>query len=169
MLVLVTYDVSTESGAGRRRLRRVAKVCQNYGQRVQKSVFECVVDPAQWVKLRRDLMTEADGVEDSLRFYFLGSNWERRVEHVDARACSAPLAAARSWWQVQRRRHLAAALCQFPSVLPPRRRLKSATSVKFATPTRVAFARKSRPSLARLRITAAVRFQSRDFLPVIAW
>jgi CRISPR-associated protein Cas2 len=72
MLVLVTYDVSTESGAGRRWLRRVARVCQNYGQRVQKSVFECVVDPAQWVKLRSDLMAEADGVEDSLRFYFSG-------------------------------------------------------------------------------------------------
>src|SRR5882672_2091615 len=55
---------------------------QNHGQRVQKSVFECVVDPAQWVKMRRDLVSEADGLEDSLRFYFLGSNWERRVEHV---------------------------------------------------------------------------------------
>ena len=85
MMVLVTYDVSTESGAGRRRLRRVAKVCQSHGQRVQKSVFECVVDPAQWVKLRRDLITEADGAEDSLRFYFLGANWERRVEHIGAK------------------------------------------------------------------------------------
>ena len=84
MLVLVTYDVSTESAAGRRRLRRVAKVCQNNGQRVQKSVFECVVDPAQWVKMRHALMAEADGKEDSLRFYFLGSNWEHRVEHVGA-------------------------------------------------------------------------------------
>ena len=84
MLVIVCYDVNTETREGRRRLRRVAKVCEGTGQRVQKSVFECVVDPEQWVKLRRDLMAEADGVEDSLRFYFLGSNWERRVEHVGA-------------------------------------------------------------------------------------
>lgn len=90
MLVLVTYDVNTETEAGRRRLRRVAKVCENFGQRVQKSVFECLVDPAQWTRLRAQLLTEADGQLDSLRFYFLGQNWKRRVEHVGARAAYDP-------------------------------------------------------------------------------
>jgi len=81
MMVLVTYDVNTETPAGRRRLRRIAKTCQNYGQRVQFSVFECNVDPAQWVKLRSRLMHEMDPKLDSLRFYFLGSNWQGRIEH----------------------------------------------------------------------------------------
>ena len=84
MLVLVTYDVRTESDGGRRRLRRVAKVCQNYGQRVQNSAFECLVEPAQWARLRQRLFKEADPEQDSLRFYFLGKNWKRRVEHVGA-------------------------------------------------------------------------------------
>jgi CRISPR-associated protein Cas2 len=82
MLVLITYDVSTDSEAGQRRLRRVAKVCEDYGQRVQKSVFECLVDPEQWVKLKSRLLKEANLDEDSLRFYFLGKNWKVRVEHV---------------------------------------------------------------------------------------
>ena len=81
MLVVVCYDVSTEEAEGRRRLRRVAKVCKNYGQRVQFSVFECEVDPAQWVVLRRKLINEIDPESDSLKFYFLGSNWKRRMEH----------------------------------------------------------------------------------------
>ncbi|NTU54607.1 MAG: CRISPR-associated endonuclease Cas2 [Chlorobiaceae bacterium] len=81
MLVLVAYDVNTETPAGRRRLRRIAKTCQNYGQRVQFSVFECNVDPAQWVKLRARLVHEMDPKLDSLRFYFLGSNWQGRIEH----------------------------------------------------------------------------------------
>jgi CRISPR-associated protein Cas2 len=85
MLVLVTYDVNTETPAGRRRLRRIAKTCQNYGQRVQFSVFECNVDPAQWVKLRAKLLHEMDPKLDSLRFYFLGSNWQGRVEHEGAK------------------------------------------------------------------------------------
>lgn len=85
MLVVVTYDVSTETPEGQRRLRRVAKACQDYGQRVQYSVFECLVEPAQWVQLRARLLEEADLSEDSLRFYFLGSNWRRRVEHVGAK------------------------------------------------------------------------------------
>lgn len=85
MLVLVSYDVSTVSGAGPRRLHRVAKTCKNYGQRVQYSVFECIVDPAQWTVLRQKLIDEIDPREDSLRFYFLGSNWKRRVEHVGAK------------------------------------------------------------------------------------
>ncbi len=84
MLVLVTYDVSTETSDGQRRLRRVSKACENYGQRVQKSVFECVVDPAQWARLRQRLIKETKPSEDSLRFYFLGKNWKNRVEHVGA-------------------------------------------------------------------------------------
>ena len=84
MLVLITYDVATETPGGQRRLRRVAKVCQNYGQRVQKSVFECLVDPTQWAVLRERLVKEIEPNEDSLRFYFLGKNWKPRVEHVGA-------------------------------------------------------------------------------------
>jgi len=86
MLVLVTYDVTTETLAGQRRLRRVAKVCQNFGQRVQKSVFECLVDPAEWIRLRERLVKEINTGEDSLRFYFLGKNWKQRVEHVGSGA-----------------------------------------------------------------------------------
>ena len=81
MMVLVTYDVNTESAAGRKRLRRVAKQCKSWGQRVQKSVFECLVDPAQWAELRRRLVTEMNDQEDSIRFYFLGATWRRKVEH----------------------------------------------------------------------------------------
>lgn len=81
-MVLVTYDVTTESLEGRRRLRRVARVCESWGQRVQRSVFECVVDPAQWARLRWMLVSEIDPAEDSLRFYFLGKGWRNRVEHV---------------------------------------------------------------------------------------
>ncbi len=84
MLVLVSYDVSVEEN-GQKRLRRVAKACKNYGQRVQYSVFECVVDPAQWTVLKQELMDEIDPELDSLRFYFLGSNWKRRVEHIGAK------------------------------------------------------------------------------------
>jgi CRISPR-associated protein Cas2 len=85
VMVLVTYDVTTETPEGRSRLRRVAKVCEDYGQRVQNSVFECLVEPAQWVALREKLENEIDATEDSLRFYFLGANWKRRVEHVGAK------------------------------------------------------------------------------------
>ena len=84
MLVLVSYDVSIDKG-GQRRLRRVAKACKDYGQRVQYSVFECIVDPAQWAVLRQRLMDEIDPELDSLRFYFLGSNWKRRVKHIGAK------------------------------------------------------------------------------------
>ncbi len=85
MFVIVSYDVSTEDPAGQRRLRRVAKACKDYGQRVQYSVFECIVDPAQWTKLKNRLMSEVDVEKDSLRFYYLGSNWKRRVEHFGAK------------------------------------------------------------------------------------
>lgn len=85
MLMLVTYDVNTQDPAGRRRLRRVAKACQDLGQRVQNSVFECEVDPAQWSKLRARLLEEIDTEKDSLRFYRLGADGKRRVEHVGAK------------------------------------------------------------------------------------
>ena len=85
MFVLVSYDVSTTTPAGRRRLRRVAKVCEDFGQRVQNSVFECILDPASWALLRDRLLQEANLEEDSLRFYFLGSNWRSRVEHCGAK------------------------------------------------------------------------------------
>jgi CRISPR-associated protein Cas2 len=85
MMVLVTYDVNTESSAGTKRLRHVAKACSNAGQRVQKSVFECLVDPAQWTMLKAELEGIINPEEDSLRYYFLGSNWKRRVEHVGAK------------------------------------------------------------------------------------
>ncbi|MGE9984801.1 CRISPR-associated endonuclease Cas2 [Desulfovibrio sp. SGI.169] len=85
MLVLVSYDVNTEDAAGRRRLRRIARHCQSWGQRVQFSVFECVVDPAQWKHLRAALLSEMDREKDSLRFYFLGSSWRSKVEHWGAK------------------------------------------------------------------------------------
>jgi CRISPR-associated protein Cas2 len=85
MMVLVSYDVALTDKTGARRLRRVAKACKDYGQRVQYSVFECVLDPAQWVKFRDRLISEIDKEQDSLRFYFLGANWERRIEHVGAK------------------------------------------------------------------------------------
>lgn len=81
MMVLVTYDVSTETSAGRRRLSKIAKACKDYGLRAQKSIFECEIDPAQWVKLKSKLLNIINSKEDSLRFYYLGSNWERKVEH----------------------------------------------------------------------------------------
>jgi CRISPR-associated protein Cas2 len=81
MLVVVSYDVSTTTPAGRKRLRLVAKACKNYGLRVQNSVFECLIDPDQWVALRAELLDIAYLKEDSLRFYFLGKEWQNRVEH----------------------------------------------------------------------------------------
>ena len=81
MMVVVSYDVSTLDAKGRRRLRRVARICTDYGQRVQNSVFQCLVDPEQWTMLRGRLLRIYNREEDSLRFYFLGSNWKNRVEH----------------------------------------------------------------------------------------
>lgn len=86
MMVLVTYDISTETPAGQKRLRRVAKVCQDYGQRVQESVFECLLDPAQLIQLKHRLTELIDTEKDSLRFYQLGDRWSGRVEHVGAKA-----------------------------------------------------------------------------------
>lgn len=82
MMILITYDVNTESEDGKRRLQKVAKVCQNYGQRVQKSVFECLVDPAQLRRLRYSLERIIDKEKDSIRYYNLGNEWRNRVEHV---------------------------------------------------------------------------------------
>ena len=86
MLVLITYDVKTEDSAGRRRLRRVARACLDFGQRVQYSVFECEVDPAQWTALRARLIGEIDADCDSLRFYRLGAEGRKRIEHIGAKA-----------------------------------------------------------------------------------
>lgn len=94
MMVLVTYDVSTQDTAGAKRLRQVAKACQNHGQRVQFSVFEIEVEPAQWVALEAELRGLIKPTTDSLRFYHLGKNWQRRVEHVGAKPAldfNAPL------------------------------------------------------------------------------
>ncbi len=90
MMVLVTYDVETQSDAGKRRLRKVAKLCQNHGQRVQFSVFECLLEPALWVELRAKLLATIDPSTDSLRFYFLGANWQGRVEHSGAKPSYNP-------------------------------------------------------------------------------
>ena len=85
MLVLVTYDVNTQDTAGKRRLRRIARHCENWGQRVQFSVFECVVDPAQWVALRHNLLECMDENKDSLRFYNPGNHYNSRIEHFGAK------------------------------------------------------------------------------------
>ncbi len=94
MLVLVTYDVGEIKTGGQKRLRHIAETCLNYGLRVQKSVFECNVEPAQWERLKATLLNIYQPEKDSLRFYFLGSNWQRRVEHhgvQDAPDMEAPL------------------------------------------------------------------------------
>ena len=83
MLVLITYDVNTEDAAGRRRLRWVARQCVNYGQRVQNSVFECVLDAAQYRQVQAKLIQIADLERDSLRFYMLGNNYKSKVEHFE--------------------------------------------------------------------------------------
>ena len=85
MMVLVSYDVSTVVEGGPARLRRVAKACLNYGQRVQNSVFECNLDPARWTGLKDRLTNTIDPKHDSLRFYYLGSNWQKRIEHIGAK------------------------------------------------------------------------------------
>lgn len=85
LLVLVTYDVNTQDREGRKRLRRVAKQCVNYGVRVQNSVFECIVDAAQLRILKKKLTDEIDEEKDSLRFYYLGNNHQTKVEHIGAK------------------------------------------------------------------------------------
>lgn len=85
MMILVSYDVSTMTASGARRLRRIAKACQNYGQRVQYSVFEIEVSNAQWVTLKDQLVSLIDPESDSLRFYYMGQNWKHKVEHIGAK------------------------------------------------------------------------------------
>lgn len=89
--MLVTYDVRTDTAEGRRRLRQVARACEDHGQRVQFSVFECDLEPAQWVQLRAQLVGLIDPERDSLRFYMLGREGRRRVEHVGAKPSLDPL------------------------------------------------------------------------------
>ncbi|WP_375057933.1 CRISPR-associated endonuclease Cas2 [Zobellella sp. DQSA1] len=93
MLVLITYDVSVVTAAGRRRLRNIAKVCLDHGVRVQNSVFECEVSPDQFVYLKTKLLDIFDPEEDSLRFYFLGKKGHQKVEHVGAKPVADPLRA----------------------------------------------------------------------------
>lgn len=90
MMVLISYDVSTIDSAGRTRLRKVAKECQNHAQRVQNSVFEANLDYSAFLKLKDRLIKLIDQEQDSLRFYYLGNNWERRVEHIGAKKTYNP-------------------------------------------------------------------------------
>ncbi len=90
MLVLITYDVNTEDAAGRKRLRKIAKQCVNYGQRVQNSVFECVLDAAQCRQLQHTLLSIMDAEKDSLRFYYLGTHYQTKVEHFGAKPSYEP-------------------------------------------------------------------------------
>lgn len=90
MLLLVTYDVSTQDGAGKRRLRKVAKECVNYGQRVQNSVFECVVDASQALVLKDKLVNMIDKEQDSLRFYYLGNKYDTKIEHFGVKSTYEP-------------------------------------------------------------------------------
>lgn len=90
MLVLITYDVNTEDAAGRRRLRQIAKQCVNYGQRVQNSVFECLLDAAQCKTLQAKLLTIMDAKKDSLRFYYLGKRYKNKIEHFGCKQTYMP-------------------------------------------------------------------------------
>lgn len=90
MLVLITYDVNTETTEGKNRLRKISKACQNYGQRVQNSVFECLVDPTQFSTLRNILEDIMDLETDSIRYYNLGNNWKNRIEHIGAKESYDP-------------------------------------------------------------------------------
>lgn len=90
MLVLITYDVNTENAAGRKRLRRIAKQCVNYGQRVQNSVFECLLDPTQCRLLQIKLRQIMDAEADSLRFYYLGDHYQSRIEHFGSKPTYDP-------------------------------------------------------------------------------
>ncbi|MCI8338281.1 MAG: CRISPR-associated endonuclease Cas2 [Lachnospiraceae bacterium] len=90
MLVLITYDVSTQDAAGRKRLRKVAKECINYGQRVQNSVFECILDSSQLLLLKDSLVSMIDEKQDSLRFYYLGNKYQTKVEHFGIKSSYEP-------------------------------------------------------------------------------
>lgn len=90
MMVIISYDVATSSDDGKKRLRKVAKACQNHAQRVQNSVFEADLDYSTFLKLKAELLKLIDEDEDSLRFYYLGNNWKRKVEHVGAKTSYDP-------------------------------------------------------------------------------
>jgi len=90
MMVLITYDVNTENAAGRKRLRQIAKQCVNYGQRVQNSVFECLLDASQCKQLQHKLVSLMDEKTDSLRFYYLGNKYQTKIEHFGAKASYDP-------------------------------------------------------------------------------
>lgn len=90
MLVLITYDVNTETLEGRKRLRQISKQCVNYGQRVQNSVFECLLDAAQCKKLQSKLCSIMDAEKDSLRFYYLGNKYEKKIEHFGCKNTYLP-------------------------------------------------------------------------------
>ena len=90
MLVLITYDVNTEEAAGKKRLRQIARQCVNYGQRVQSSVFECLLDAAQCRQLQAKLLDMIDPQRDSLRFYYLGKRYENKIEHFGCKAAYLP-------------------------------------------------------------------------------
>lgn len=90
MMVLITYDVGTGDAAGRKRLRQIAKQCVNYGQRVQNSVFECVLDAAQCKQLQHKLLSLMDQEKDSLRFYYLGNKYQTKIEHFGIKASYEP-------------------------------------------------------------------------------
>jgi len=90
MLVLITYDVNTETADGRKRLRKVAKICVNYGQRVQNSVFECLLNMTEKCIVKNQLLSVIDKDKDSLRFYNLGNNYQNRIEHYGAKATYSP-------------------------------------------------------------------------------
>lgn len=90
MMVLISYDVSTMTTSGKTRLRKVAKECQNHAQRVQNSVFEADLDYSSFLKLKDKLVKLMDPKEDSLRFYYLGNNWEKRIEHIGTKKTYNP-------------------------------------------------------------------------------
>lgn len=90
MLILITYDVDTTDSGGKARLRKIAKECVNYGQRVQYSVFECLVDAAQCKQLQHKLLSIMDKSKDSIRFYYLGNSYEKKIEHFGVKASYAP-------------------------------------------------------------------------------
>ncbi len=90
MMILITYDVNTEDTSGKKRLRKIAKQCVNYGQRVQNSVFECVMNPAQCKQLQHTLLSIMDAEKDSLRFYYLGSHYQTKIEHFGAKPSYEP-------------------------------------------------------------------------------
>lgn len=90
MMVLISYDVNTTSSAGKGRLRKLAKACQNHAQRVQNSLFEADLDYGSFLKLKTELLAIIDQQKDSLRFYYLGNNWEKRIEHFGAKETYNP-------------------------------------------------------------------------------